>query len=217
MRIAEGSSASQSGIRQKVMDLDKKYGIFKLAKFGIASVTGFLLAEAILTVGALGLYGTVSVPKGAFSSPAYVALDIGALALGVFLAFILNERFTVHVQPTHKPGLANSRAARLLKFEGVNAMGNAVAIGVQFALLVMLSMAPVIGNVVGSIVSYPVTYVISMHFVWKPSSGGATAKSTKHHHTQPQKKVSPLSPPVGATVLLVSLYVIARILRRRKS
>jgi hypothetical protein len=102
----------------------------------------------------------------------------------------------------------------LLKFEGVNAVGNAVAILVQFALLVVLSVAPVAGNVVGSIVSFPVTYLISMHFVWKPSSGAPVEKSLKHH-TQPQKKVGPLSPPVTATVFLVSLYVVAQLLRKR--
>ena len=217
MKITEGSPSSQTGIRQKIIDLDKKYGVFKLAKFCIAAVTGFLLAEAILTFGALGLYGTVSVPKGALSSPAYLTLDIGALALGVFLAFLINERFTVHVEPTHKPGILNSRAARLLKFEGVNALGNAAAIGVQFALLVMLSIAPVVGNIVGSIAAYPITYIISMRFVWKPTAGGPTGKNLKHHPTQPQKKGGPLSPPVKATAFLVSLYVISRVLHRRKS
>ncbi|MDA4118039.1 MAG: hypothetical protein OK455_06820, partial [Thaumarchaeota archaeon] len=62
---------------------------------------------------------------------------------------------------------------RLLKFEGANAMGNATILGVQFALLVTLSVTPMIGNIVGAIVSYPVTYLVSMHFVWRHTSGGS--------------------------------------------
>jgi putative flippase GtrA len=58
-------------------------------------------------------------------------------------------------------------AARVLRFEGVNAVGNAVVIVVQFALLAALSLSPLIGNVVGAIVSYPITYLISLRFVWK--------------------------------------------------
>jgi len=167
LKIAEDSRSETNGIRKRIISLDKKYGVFQLAKFGIASATGFLVAEAILTLGALLQYGKVSVPGAALFSPTFSAVDIGALAFGVFIAFLMNERFTVRVRPTHKRGRSNSRAARLLKFEGVNAVGNAVVIGVQLALLVTLSISPVVGNVVGAIVSYPITYLISMRFVWK--------------------------------------------------
>jgi putative flippase GtrA len=216
LKIAGAYPSSQGGIRQKIIGLDKKYGVFKAAKFGIASVTGFLVAEAILTLGALGFYGKVGVPSAAYSSPAYLALDIGALAFGVFIAFLTNERFTVHLQPTRKQGGPGSRTFRLLKFEGVNAMGSAVAIVTQFALLVTLSIAPVVGNIAGSIIAFPVTYVISMQFVWKTTENGVMEKSLTHHLTQPQKNGGPLSPPVTAMVFLVSLYVVGRILRRRK-
>ena len=104
----------------------------------------------------------------------------------------------------------------MLKFEGVNAMGNVAIIVVQFALLTALSVTPEIGNVVGAIVSYPITYIISMRFVWKPGANSSASKSLTHHHDQPRKKVAPLAVPVKETAFLVSLYLISQILHRRK-
>jgi putative flippase GtrA len=202
-----------NGLRQKIIGLDKKYHVFKVAKFAIASGLGFLLAEGILTVGVLRIYGKLSAPLDAYSSPAFLAVDIAALGLGVALSFFLNERFTVHKQ---KGGDSGSLAVRLLKFEGVNAMGNATIVGVQFALLLTLAVTPVLGNIVGAIVSYPITYLISMHFVWKPTASVPTNKGLAHHRSRPAKKGGPLPPPVTALVVVAALYVIGRVLRRRK-
>jgi putative flippase GtrA len=160
-------------IRQKLIDLDERYGVFKLAKFAIASAIGFLLAEGILTLSVLRLYGKLSAPSDAYASPTFLAIDVAALALGVAASFFLNEQYTVHVQRTPNDGASNSLPFRLLKFEGVNAMGNVTILGVQLALLVTLSVTPVIGNIVGALVSYPVTYLVSMHFVWRRTSGGS--------------------------------------------
>jgi GtrA-like protein len=208
--------SAPSSVKQKIMGLDERYHVFKLAKFAIASGTGFLVSEALLALGLLGLYGKLSAPKDAYSSPTFLVLDIGVLAFGVFVAFILNERFTVQVHQTRKNGKSRGRPARLLKFEGVNAMGNAVSIGVQFVLLAMLSVEPVVGSVVGAIVSYPVTYLISMRFVWTPTASGPAGKSLMHHRDQQPKRGGPLSPPVKAIVFLVSLYVVSRALGRRE-
>jgi putative flippase GtrA len=215
LEIGEGP-APQSGIKKKITDLDKKYHVFKLAKFAIASGLGFLLAEGILTLGVLGLYGKFTAPGSAYSSPTFLSIDVAALALGVALSFFLNERFTVKVHKDHKHGGFHSRPARLLKFEGVNALGNLAIIVVQFALLLTLSVTPVIGNVVGAIVSYPITYLISMHFVWKPVSGVHTDKGLTRHRHQPAKKVGPSPSPIAPMVFLVSLYAIGKILQRRK-
>jgi len=193
---------------------DKKYHI-KLAKFGIASVSGFIVAELLLTLGVLLLFGKLSAPSDAYSSPTFLALDVGVLAFGVFVAFLINERFTVKVQPGRQNGASTSRAARLLKFEGVNTMGDAAVIGVQFALFAALSIAPVVGNVSGSIVANPITYLISMRFVWKPSKC-SHGRESNHHRNLPPRIGSPLSPPVAAIVFLVSLYALGRVLRRRK-
>lgn len=203
------------GIRQKIISLDRKYGVFKLAKFAIASGTGFLLAQGILTLGVLRLYGKFSAPGDAYSSPAFLALDVAALASGVALSFFLNEHYTVRVQRTRKDGGSSGLPVRLLKFEGVNAMGNLTIIAVQFALLATLSITPLIGNVAGAIVSYPVTYLISMRFVWKSPGHDPAGRSPTHHAHNSQKKGGPL-PAVAAVIFLVSLYALSLALRGRK-
>jgi putative flippase GtrA len=206
----------QSGLRQKIMSLDKRYHAFRLAKFAIATGTGFLLAEGILMLGVLLLYGRSSAPGDAYSSPVFLALDFAALGLGVALSFFLNERFTVKVHKWHKNEVRTSRPFRLLKFEGVSAMGNATTVGVQLVLLAAFSIAPVIGTIIGAVVSYPITYVISMHFVWKPVAAGPADKALSHHRHQTPKKSGLLPSPVTAAALLVSLYAIGQILHRRK-
>ncbi|MDA4115619.1 MAG: hypothetical protein OK442_03570 [Thaumarchaeota archaeon] len=45
-------------------------------------------------------------------------------------------------------------------------MGNVLIVAVQLTLLATISLSPVFGSVVGAVVSYPVTYAVSMHFVW---------------------------------------------------
>jgi putative flippase GtrA len=214
--LAKSLDSAPSGARQWIIGLDKKYHIFKLAKFGIASVTGFLVAELLLTLGVQLLFGKLSPPSDAYSSPPFLALDVGVLAFGVFVAFLINERFTVKARPGGHNGVSSSRAARLLKFEGVNAMGNATVLGVQFALFAALSVAPVVGSVAGSIVAYPITYLISMRVVWKPTVDAPIDMSPVDHRNPPPRKGSPLSPPVAAIVFLVSLYALGQVLRRRK-
>lgn len=93
--LKKSPGSAPNGVRQRIIDLDKKYHIFKLAKFGIASVTGFLVAELLLTLGVQLLFGKPSPPSDAYSSPPFLALDVGVLAFGVFVAFLINERFTV--------------------------------------------------------------------------------------------------------------------------
>jgi putative flippase GtrA len=203
-----------TGLRQKVVDLDKEYHFFKLAKFGIAAGTGFLLAEGILTLGVFLLYGRLAAPSKASSSPAFLAFDVAALALGVALSFFLNERFTVQYHRTRAKEDSHGLPIRLLKFEGVNALGNAAILGVQFALLAALAITPVVGNVVGAIVAYPITYLMSMHFVWKPDAAAQTNNALAHHRKQPTKNGGPLPPPVPAIVFVASLYLIGRIVNR---
>jgi putative flippase GtrA len=214
--VSESPDFAPSGARQWIVGLDKKYQVFKLAKFGIASATGFLVAELMLTIGVFLLFRKLSPPSDAYSSPAFLALDVGVLAFGVFVAFLINERFTVKFQPPRRSGASNSRAARLLKFEGVNAAGNATVIAVQFALFAAFSVAPVIGSVAGSIIAYPVTYLVSMRIVWNPTASVPADKSLTNHRGPPPNKGSPLSPPVLAIVFLVSLYSLGQVLRRKR-
>ena len=215
LKGAEGPHEETSGIRQKIIKLDKKYHVFKVAKFAFASGAGFLLAEGILTLGVLLLYGKVTAPADAYSSGSFLGIDVAALALGVALSFFLNEHFTVHHHRTHENSWSDRLPLRLLKFEGVNALGNVAIIAVQGALLLTLAITPVIGNVVGAIASYPITYLISMRFVWKTKARAPAGKGQPHVQIQP-KKAGPLLPPVLAMLFLASLYAIGRAVRRRR-
>jgi putative flippase GtrA len=150
---------------ERVKQLSNRHEIFRAAKFGIAVTIGFLAAEAIIIVGLYVAYGKSDVPSNAASSPTLLALDIFALVSGVIVSFFLNERTTVRSSTTDKG--AKNTLIRLGKFQGVSALGNVVTIGVQLALLAVFSLSPSIGNVIGAIVAYPVSYFISMRVVWR--------------------------------------------------
>jgi putative flippase GtrA len=193
------------GLKGRAKRLDQKYGIFKIAKFAIASGTGFLIAEGIITLGVLSLYHRLTPPGSAYSSPAFLAIDVSALALGVAASFFLNEHFTVGA--SSRPEGSGSLPIRLLKFEGVNAMGNLTIIVVQFALLLTFSLSPVIGNIVGAIVSYPITYVISMHFVWGSGSSRLDEKVPSARKRRPSDTSSSPRLPLLAIASLGALYL----------
>ena len=171
MKTQEDSPSKETGLKAMLLALDERYGLFKLTRFAIATGIGFLIAEVMIALGLFELYGRFTAPSNAYSSAVFLSIDVAALALGVAASFFLNERFTVDVGQIKKDGATNSLPARLLKFEGVNAMGNLTILVVQFILFWTVSLTPVIGNIVGAIVSYPVTYLISMHFVWGRAPG----------------------------------------------
>ncbi len=152
---------------EKARELDRKYGVFRLAQFGIAGVVGFLALEAILVVGLYAIYGRADVPSDVASSPSLLALDIFASVMGVVVGFFVNEKTTVRgvVSGTG----ARRTLVRLLKFEGVYALGSTITIGVQLALLAAVGLNPAVGNMVGAVAAYPVSYLISMRVVWKTS------------------------------------------------
>src|SRR5579863_7842658 len=118
-------------------NLDRRFEVFKLAKFAIAAGSGFLLAEAIITLSVLRLYGSLIAPHDAYSSPEFVMIDVSALTMGVALSFFLNERFTIRDRQKLQ-NTSNNLPFRLLKFEGANAVGNGVIIAVQVLLLATL-------------------------------------------------------------------------------
>lgn len=171
------SQSPRGGFKQKFTVLEKRYGgLFRAVKFGIAGIIGFLVAEAIITFGVLLIYGNVNVPGAAYSSLTLLELNIVAFAVGVTVGFFVNERITVRNQGEQRSRKGKrSVIVRLLKFQGVYAAGNAVTIGVQLALLAAIALSPILGNIVGAIVAFPLSYFISMRYVWKI---GAEASAT---------------------------------------
>jgi putative flippase GtrA len=151
---------------KRVRELDRKYGIFRLAQFGIAGIIGFLVLEAILVAGLYIFYGNANIPSNFASSPELLSLDIFASVVGVIVGFFVNERTTVRGIGGRGKGLKDT-LVRLGKFEGVYALGSGITIAVQLALLAWVGLSPAVGNIVGAVAAYPVSYLISMRFVWK--------------------------------------------------
>jgi putative flippase GtrA len=122
----------------------------------------------ILIAGLYAIYGKVEIPSNVASSPTLLALDIFASVIGVVAGFFINERMTFRDLTDLRKGTRNT-LVRLGKFEGVYALGSAITIGVQLALLATLALTPAIGSVFGAAAAYPVSYFISVRVVWKAS------------------------------------------------
>ena len=152
---ADDKEAQPTGLRRLV----------KAAAFGVASIAGFLVAEAIVIAGLYAFFGGLDVSRGTSGSPSLLALDVFALMVGVTASFLLNERTSVGNLGGGGQG-RRATASRLGKFQLVSALGNAVVIVVQLALLTFLGVSPAIGNVVGGISAFPVSYMISIRVVW---------------------------------------------------
>jgi putative flippase GtrA len=151
---------------ERVRELDRKYHFFSLVQFGVAGIVGFIVLETILVAGLYAIYGNASIPSNFASSPELLSLDIFASVVGVVAGFFVNERTTVRGVGRREKGWKDT-LVRLGKFEGVYALGSAITIAVQLALLAWVSLSPAIGNIVGAIAAYPVSYSISMRYVWK--------------------------------------------------
>ena len=112
------------------------------------------------------VYGNASVPSS-HSSLTLLGLDILAFLVGVTVGFAVNERTTVGKIVARERNGARDVLVRLAKYQGVYVVGNAITIGTQLLLLAAFALSPAIGVVIGAIVAYPVSYVISMRVVWR--------------------------------------------------
>ena len=143
--------------------LEKRYSVFRIAEFAIASAIGFFVTEVILILSVLAFYHSTQVPRNTNSSLAILGIDALSFGIGVTVAFIINEHVTIKGGPQKG---STSWIVRWGKYQLASLLGNIIIIIVQLGLLATISLSPVYGNIVGAIVSYPVTYVISMQFVW---------------------------------------------------
>lgn len=137
-----------------------------VSKFAIVSGIGFLISEAILTEEVLTFYHTTRVPSIASTSVILLGLDVVAFGVGVTVSFFLNERVTV-VVPCEQRAKDEKRVLfRWAKYQLVAFLGNTILIEVQLALLGEFSISPLVGTIIGAAISFPVSYIVSMHFVW---------------------------------------------------
>ena len=151
----------------RLTDLAARHGVLRAAEFGVAGIVGFIAAEGIIVAGLFLTYGSVQVPSGYSSSPALLAVDVVAFVIGVTVGFFVNEWTTVRNAPSREGNGKRRVLVRLAKYQGVYVIGNAMTIGTQLLLLYALSLSPAVGVMVGAVVAYPVSYVISMRAVWK--------------------------------------------------
>jgi len=154
-------------LKRGVGGLQRKYGVLRLFKFGVASGAGFLIAEAILVLGVIAFYNTTKVPGLSTSSPYILGLDALALGIGVTAAFEINERVTVKGRGDERRKGRMHWLARLWRYQLTSLLGNVLIVVVQLALVATISLSPVFGSVVGAVVYYPLHYAISMYFVWR--------------------------------------------------
>ena len=176
-RVEVASTEAHTG--RGLKGLEEKYGIFRMVKFGVASASGFLIAEALLVIGVLLIYHRFLIPSNTSTSPILIGLNVFSFVIGVTAAFFINEKFTVRNELNNlRPRESGSVGARLLKYEGVNGAGNAVIIVVQLVLLSLFGLPPFLGSIVGAIVSYPMVYVVSMRVIWKTSPIGGSRRTT---------------------------------------
>jgi len=97
-------------------------------------------------------------------------LNILAQGVGIAVAFFINEHITVHVENDQKNKGKKQIIIRLLKFEGINGIGSSIGVLVQLLLLGTLSLSPALGNIVGAVVAYPITYLVCMRLVWRTNT-----------------------------------------------
>jgi putative flippase GtrA len=147
--------------------LKKKRSFLSAGNFAAASIIGFLVTETILTAGVLAFYHTTGVPNIASASLLIVGLDVIAFGIGVTVAFFLNERITFRVPNGYKAEGAKKVLVRLVRYQLVALAGNVIIVCVQLALLGEFSVSPIFGNMIGGVISFPVSYVVSIHFVWR--------------------------------------------------
>ena len=155
-----------AGVEKEIVKLERRYGVVNTFRFAIAGAVGFGVTEVVLIIGLLSFYGKLSLPHASFTSLALLGLDVLSLVIGVSVSFLINERITVHVPKTAKDEKAN-RFKRLLKFQAVSGVGNTGIIVVQLVLLATLEVSPLLGTIIGAVVTYPIVYFISIRYVWK--------------------------------------------------
>jgi putative flippase GtrA len=168
----------------------------RAVKFGIAGIVGFLVLEVIIVLGVFIIYGKLIVPSEEYSSAALIELNVLAVLISVTVGFFVNEKTTVRNEGEQRSKGAKNLIVRLLKFQLAYALGNAITIGVQLALLASFGVTPVLGSIAGAIAAYPASYFIAMRYVWKVellSRKGSAKVAEDRNSDKNSKDSNPLS------------------------
>ena len=153
-----------AGVRSLVR-VTRRHLDVRFIEFAMATGAGFLLNLVILSLGVIAVFHSSIVSLARNPSPAILGLDVLALGAGDTLAFIINEQLTVRGRVEGK-GTVNW-LTRWGKYQLTAWMGNMIIALVQVSLLLAFALAPASGSILGAAAAYPITYMVSMRFVWK--------------------------------------------------
>lgn len=140
--------------RERIFSLIRK-NLIRSIKYSLSGYVGFGILE-LLTFILLQIYGYEFI----------IFIDAVAFFTGVAVEFLINEYWTTRNEGYHE-GMLSGFTIRLFKFEILNLLGNIIAISIQISLLHFLGVYPLIGNIVGSALAFPVNYTVQMKSVWK--------------------------------------------------
>ena len=85
--------------------------------------------------------------------------------IGVAMEYLINEFWTTREAGIHS-GKITGIIKRLLKFEAINLGGTTLSILIQYALFTFFNLEPLLGNLIGSAISFPVNYYLQMKITW---------------------------------------------------
>ena len=142
-------SSSFGDFIRRIMEKNFKRSI----KFSISGWIGFGFVELFTFIffHLIGLGNLLSVSS--------------SFLIGVGIEYVINEFWTTREAGIHGGSLIGI-LKRLLKFEIINLGGTALAIGVQYVLFAFLGLEPLIGNLIGSGISFPFNYYLQMKITW---------------------------------------------------
>lgn len=131
-----------------------KNNLFRSIKYSISGFAGFITLEILTFIGI------------EFIGVSWIFLiDAYSFFTAVLVEFIINEHWTTRNEGRHEGGF-NGFIIRLFTFELLNLLGNIVTLSVQYALLFFFGLSPLIGNLIGSGLAFPVNYYLQMKNVW---------------------------------------------------
>ena len=86
--------------------------------------------------------------------------------LGVAIEYLFNEFWTTREAGIHS-GSYLGLIRRMIKFEFINIGGTVVSISIQYILFTLFNLEPLLGNLIGSAISFPFNYYLQMRKTWE--------------------------------------------------
>ena len=154
-----------AGVEKEVTKFETRYPVVKTFRFAIAGALGFGVTEVVLTIG--------PPPHLREAERSSREFFLGRTPQpGCPVARDRRLRFLPHQRTDNgqRPGSCDrveEQVSRFLKFQAVSGVGNTGIVVVQLLLLSALEVSPLLGTVVGAVVTYPIVYFISIKYVWK--------------------------------------------------